>query len=108
MLRRWLSLVVIAGAAFAAGGAATRYAARRHDGERERQARLLRRAVEMIRRNYVDSIPGDSLYLKATDGLVHSLNDPYAELLLECIEPPIHARRVHAQAARRGIEPCRA
>ena len=82
MLRRWLPIVVIAAAAFGAGGAAARYAARRHDGAREREARLLSRAVETIRRNYVDSVAPDSLYLKATDGLVHSLNDPYAELLL--------------------------
>lgn len=82
MTRRWLTLALFAAGSFGGGGAAARYLGRRTDGERDREARLLSRAVEMIRRNYVDSIPADSLYLKATDGLVHSLNDPYAELLL--------------------------
>jgi carboxyl-terminal processing protease len=82
MPRRWVLLALLAAVSFGGGGAAARYAARRGHGNREREARLLQRAVEAIRRNYVDSLPADSLYLKATDGLVHSLNDPYAELML--------------------------
>jgi len=82
MTRRWLSLALLAAVSFAGGGAAARLAARRGLSEREREARILTRAVQTIRRNYVDSISPDSLYLTATDGLVHSLNDPYAELML--------------------------
>lgn len=82
MTRHWLALAVLAAASFGGGGAAARYATRRGNSERQREARILTRAVETIRRNYVDSIAPDSLYLKATDGLVHSLNDPYAELML--------------------------
>ena len=82
MTRRWLALALLAAASFGGGRAAARYAGRRGDSERQREARILTRAVETIRRNYVDAIAPDSLYLKATDGLVHSLNDPYAELML--------------------------
>ncbi len=82
MARRWIGLALIAAASFGGGGAAARWTAARQAGERTREARLLARAVETIRRNYVDSLPPDSLYLSATEGLVRSLDDPYAELLL--------------------------
>jgi carboxyl-terminal processing protease len=82
MARPWLCLALLAAVSFGGGTAAARYTARQGNSQREREARILTRAVQTIRRNYVDSIPADSLYLKATDGLVHSLNDPYAELML--------------------------
>ncbi len=82
MRRRWIGLALIAAASFGGGGAAARWAAGRHGGARARDAHLLAHAIDLIRRNYVDSLPPDSLYLSATEGLVRSLDDPYAELLL--------------------------
>jgi carboxyl-terminal processing protease len=82
MRRHWLGLAAISAVSFAGGGLGARYAAASRVGERQRDAHLLQRTVATIRRNYVDSIPADSLYLEATRGLVRSLHDPYAELLL--------------------------
>ncbi|MBA2627746.1 MAG: hypothetical protein H0U85_07015 [Gemmatimonadales bacterium] len=82
MHARWLPLALIAAASFAAGGALTRSAAALRAHHPSRDERRLARAVETIRRNYVDSIPADTLYEKAADALVKSLHDPYAELML--------------------------
>lgn len=82
MRRRWLGLAAIAAVSFAGGGFGARYVTQARLNQRQRDARVLERAVAVIRRNYVDSIPADTLYLEATRGLVQSLHDPYAELLL--------------------------
>ena len=43
-------------------------------------AALLDKVFQLIKTADVDSFPDSTLYIKAARGLVHELNDPYAEL----------------------------
>lgn len=45
------------------------------------QARLFENVMAHVRDYYVDSLPESELYLRASDGLLSKLNDPYAALL---------------------------
>jgi carboxyl-terminal processing protease len=45
------------------------------------QARLFENVMAHVRDYYVDSLPESDLYLRASDGLLSKLNDPYAALL---------------------------
>ncbi len=42
---------------------------------------LFANVMTHVERYYVDSVPGDSLYLKATNGMLEQLKDPYSVLL---------------------------
>ncbi len=78
----WLAIAGVAAISFAGGGLASRARARRSEDRLERRSRIVAAAVETIRRNYVDEIPADSLYLQASRSLLGALHDPYAELML--------------------------
>ncbi len=45
------------------------------------QARLFENVMAHVRDYYVDSLPESELYVRASDGLLAKLNDPYAALL---------------------------
>jgi carboxyl-terminal processing protease len=51
------------------------------DGDVYEQARLFETVLTTIQRQYIDSLGEGELYRAATDALVASLGDPYAELL---------------------------
>ncbi len=54
--------------------------------------RVLMDVLQYVTRFYVDSIPLDSAYLRAAEGLVASLNDPYSEVM-----PPPDLKRITEQ-----------
>ena len=51
------------------------------DGNVYEQARLFENVMAHVRDYYVDSLPESELYVRASDGLLAKLNDPYAALL---------------------------
>jgi carboxyl-terminal processing protease len=51
------------------------------DGDVYQQARIFESVLNHVRDYYVDSLPETELYLRASDGLLSKLNDPYAALL---------------------------
>ena len=59
--------LAIAGSAAAQGGAAS-------------PGRLLGEVIDRITTNYVDTVPRDSVFIKAARGLISQLGDPYAQL----------------------------
>ncbi|MBA3258848.1 MAG: S41 family peptidase [Gemmatimonadales bacterium] len=51
------------------------------NGDVYRQARLFEEVLSHVRDHHVDSLAESELYLRASDGLLSQLNDPYAALL---------------------------
>lgn len=73
-------LVAIAtGAAFAGGMLYERDVARARDEWGE--ARLLSTAIDSVRVNALDSLPGEELIRRAVSGMLRELQDPYAAML---------------------------
>jgi carboxyl-terminal processing protease len=73
--RRWVHRV--ATALLATGVLALGAIGARHQLD---NAELLDKVFQLIKTADVDSFPDSTLYIKAARGLVHELNDPYAEL----------------------------
>src|SRR6202012_668043 len=42
--------------------------------------KLFEQVLQLVSRNYVDTLPADAVFEKAAQGLVRQLNDPYSEL----------------------------
>ncbi len=78
---RWVALCAIVAVSFLSGGWLLRPAPAAGGGVYE-QARLFEHVVAAINRHYIDSLAEGDLYQRAAGGLVKSLGDPYAELLL--------------------------
>ena len=72
--RQVLQLSVVAGLLLASVGAM------QVAQDRQGTARLLAAVLERVSAAFVDSVPSDSLYIKAARGLVEELRDPYAAL----------------------------
>src|SRR4051812_37535054 len=72
--RRWLPLVVFAVAVPLAFGGFRRARVPASG------ARVLGQVFQIVQQRAVDSIPDDSIYIRAARGLVNSLDDPYASL----------------------------
>lgn len=79
---RWVALTSIVALSFVSGGWLLRPRPSAEGGVYQ-QARLFEDVVAAIHRHYVDSLGEGDLYQRASDALVKSLNDPYAELLVK-------------------------
>jgi carboxyl-terminal processing protease len=79
---RWAALISIVALAFVSGGWLLRPRPSA-DGGVYQQARLFEDVVAAIHQHYVDPLDEGSLYQRASDALVKSLKDPYAELLVK-------------------------
>lgn len=77
MKQRWGLAAVVGGAAFFSGGWLLHGAA----GPRLSPEQLFERVFNAVGSYYVDSLPADSLFRKAADGLLLELNDPYSTLV---------------------------
>jgi len=51
-----------------------------HEPPVRANALLFEQVMSLVRNQYVDTIPGTSVYEKAAKGLIRELNDPYSEL----------------------------
>ena len=78
---RWVALSTIVATAVVSGGWLLRPAPAAKGGVYQ-QARLFEHVVAAINRHYIDSLGEGDLYQRAATALVGSLQDPYAELLL--------------------------
>ena len=76
MKRKWLVTAVIGLVAFVSGGWLAQQAPTA-EAERLQQARIFERVLNLVRDNYVDTIPEPELYRQAAYGLVGELGDPY-------------------------------
>jgi carboxyl-terminal processing protease len=74
VLRRWIPLGVLALAIPLVFGAARRRAAPGNG------ANVLGQVFQIVSQRFIDSLPEDSVYIRAARGLVNSLDDPYASL----------------------------
>lgn len=72
-------VALVTGAAFAGGMLYERDVARARDEWGE--ARLLSTAIDSVRVNALDSLPGEELIRRAVSGMLRELHDPYAALL---------------------------
>ncbi len=81
MKRKWLVTAVVGLVAFVSGGWLAQQAPNA-EGERLRQARIFERVLNLVRDNYVDTIPEPELYRQAAYGLVNQLDDPYSALFM--------------------------
>ena len=72
-------VAMVIGGAFAGGRWYERRAALAHDEWAD--ARLLSTAIDSVRANALDSLPGDELIRRAVSGMLRELQDPYAALL---------------------------
>jgi len=75
--KRWGLGALVGGAAFFSGGWLLHGAA----GPRLSPEQLFDRVFNAVGAYYVDSLPADSLFRKATDGLLLELNDPYSTMI---------------------------
>lgn len=78
MRPRWSSLLLVAIASFLLGGWLV---GRGAASPSYRGARLFDEVMARVSDAYVDSIPEAELYRRAADGMLHSLGDPYTEVL---------------------------
>jgi carboxyl-terminal processing protease len=81
MKRRWLVTALIGLVAFVSGGWLAQQAPNA-EADRLRQARVFERVLNLVRDNYVDTIPEPELYRQAAYGLVDQLDDPYSALFM--------------------------
>ncbi|MFL5493566.1 MAG: S41 family peptidase [Gemmatimonadales bacterium] len=79
---RWAALISIVALAFVSGGWLLRPRPSAEGGVYQ-QARLFEDVVAAIHQHYVDPLDEGNLYERASDALVKSLKDPYAELLVK-------------------------
>ena len=79
---RWVALFTIVAISFVSGGWLLRPAPSAEGGIYQ-QARLFEHVVAAIHRHYIDSMGEGDLYQRAATALVGSLQDPYAELLIQ-------------------------
>lgn len=111
MNRRWLILALVAGVSFLSGAWLVRPGGT-PDAEVWRHARLFERVVSRIRAEHVDSVNAPELYTEATRAVVASLNDPYAELLLDddfrAFNEQLAGRALGAGPDSAGAAPCAA
>lgn len=77
MKRRWGLVGLVGGIAFFSGGWLLHGAV----GPRLAPEQLFERVFNAVGSYYVDSLPPDSLFRKATDGLLLELNDPYSTMV---------------------------
>lgn len=80
MRPRWPVLIIVAVASFLCGGWLLQRGAVA-DGGAYREAQLFDDVVSRVGQAYVDPVPDSVLYLKAADGLLEELHDPYTVLL---------------------------
>lgn len=80
MKQRWGLILVVACISFFSGGWLLQRGVD-NDGGVYRNARLFDDVLARVQGYYVDSIGEAALYLKATEGLLEELNDPYTALL---------------------------
>ena len=78
---RWVALTTVVAISFLSGGWLLRPAPAATGGVYP-QARLFEHVVTAIDRHYIDSLGEGNLYQRAAGALVASLDDPYAELLV--------------------------
>ena len=81
MKQRWGAMMLIAVLSFVCGG----WLVRREpsaDGDVYQRARLFEDVLTTIQKHYVDTTSETELYRQATQQLITSLRDPYAELLV--------------------------
>ncbi len=83
MKRHWVAVLALAAASFAGGGMIARATWQPYQRDESEAARAFREAVSTIAENHVSDASGDALYRSATQGLLASLDDPYAELLAD-------------------------
>jgi carboxyl-terminal processing protease len=81
--RHWVAVLALAAASFAGGGMIARATWQPYQRDESEAARAFREAVSTIAENHVSDASGDALYRSATQGLLASLDDPYAELLAD-------------------------
>jgi carboxyl-terminal processing protease len=79
---RWVALTSIVALTFGSGAWLLRPRPSAEGGVYQ-QARLFEDVVAAIHQHYVDPLGEGDLYQRASDALVKSLNDPYAELLVK-------------------------
>jgi carboxyl-terminal processing protease len=79
---RWVALTAIVALAFVSGGWLLRPRPSAEGGMYQ-QARLFEDVVATIHQHYVDPLGEGDLYQRASNALVKSLKDPYAELLVK-------------------------
>jgi carboxyl-terminal processing protease len=79
MKQRWGITLAIAVLSFLSGGWLLQRGG--PDGGVYRQARLFDDVLNHVRNFYVDSLPESDLYIKATNGMLEQLHDPYSVLL---------------------------
>ena len=79
MKQRWGITLAIAVLSFLSGGWLLQRGG--PDGGVYRQARLFDDVLNHVRNVYVDSMPESDLYIKATNGMLEQLHDPYSVLL---------------------------
>lgn len=77
MKQRWSLIIVVAAISFVSGGWLLQGASARTSPS---GPQLLQEVFERVRLYYVDSLSVDSLYHKATTGMLDELNDPYTTL----------------------------
>lgn len=80
---RWLVVAGLAAASFTGGGVLARVTRRPPERDESVAAKQFRTALETIEDNHVAGTDADELYSRATQGLLASLDDPYAELLAD-------------------------
>ncbi len=83
MTGRWVAILAIAAASFAGGGLLARATWQPYQRDESDAARAFREAMATIEENHVAEWSSDRLYRDATQGLLASLDDPYAELLAD-------------------------
>ena len=77
MKQRWGVIALVAVISFVSGGALLQ----RSSGKVDNDARLFEDVLQRVNAYYVDSLGEDSLYGKATTGMLEELKDPYSVLL---------------------------
>ena len=79
MRRRWMAPLILALVACFCGGWLLQ---RKLASDVYEQARLFQDVLAHVRDYHVDSLPESELYLRATQGMLKELHDPYAALLI--------------------------
>ena len=83
MTGRWVAILALAAASFAGGGLLARATWQPYQRDESDAAQAFREAMATIEENHVAEWSSDKLYRDATQGLLASLDDPYAELLAD-------------------------
>lgn len=85
----WITTVLLAGVVFFSGAW---YLQGANAATAPVGPRMLSDVLQYVARFYVDSIPVDSVYVRAAEGLVQSLHDPYSEVM-----PPRDLKQITEQ-----------